>query len=95
MNKTVDEEIKQIFKRMQNNRQRWRREIKKTAEDEFEKQLKRMRFKRGLLTENENSTPENWDALADEYEELEFMANAASCRVRAKQMREKVVEDGS
>ena len=52
-----------------------------------EQQLKRMRFKRSQLTKREDPTPEDWEALADEYEELEFMANAASCRVRAKQMR--------
>ena len=87
MDKTVNEEIKGLLKQMQDNRQRWRLETKKTAEDEFEKQLKRLRYKRKLLTENENSTPEDWEALADEYEEKGFMANAASCRVRAKTMR--------
>ena len=42
MDKTVNEEIKQSLKQMQDNRQRWRLETKKTTEDEFEKQLKRL-----------------------------------------------------
>ena len=56
--------------------------------DEFEQDLKRMRYKRKLLTEKEDTTPDDWDALAAEYTEMDFLANATSCRVRAKQMRE-------
>ena len=59
--------------------------------NEFERDLKRMQFKRQLLTDNENATPGDWEALAAEYSQLDFMANAASCRVRAKQMREMAV----
>jgi hypothetical protein len=55
---------------------------------DFEKMLSRMRFKRRLLTDNPNTTPEDWEALANEYKEKGFLANAASCQTRAKKMRE-------
>jgi hypothetical protein len=88
MNKTVETEIKQILKQMQDNRQRWRLETKKeVAEDESLKLLKRMRFKKHLLTENENATADDWDALANEYESLGFLANSASCGRRADHLR--------
>ena len=61
--------------------------------NEFERDLKRMRYKRQLLIDGEDVTPGDWDALADEYAQLDFMANAASCQVRAKQMREMAVGD--
>ena len=50
--------------------------------------LKRMRFKRSSLFGKDDATAEDWDALADEYEALEFMANAANCRRRAERLRE-------
>ena len=88
MNKTVDKEIKQVLKQMQDNRQRWRQETNKAmSEDEAMKMLKRMQFKRQLLTDKEDATPADWEALADEYEEKGFLANASSCRERAKKMR--------
>ena len=62
--------------------------------NDFERDLKRMRYKRKLLTEREDATPDDWEALAAEYAQLDFMANAASCQVRAKQMRELAVGDG-
>ena len=61
--------------------------------NEFERDLKRMRYKRQLLIDGEDVTPGDWDALAAEYTKLDFMTNAASCRVRAKQMREMAVGD--
>ena len=61
--------------------------------DLIEQELKRMRYKRSSLTARDDQTPEDWDTLAEEYEELDCVANAASCRVRAKQMREMVVGD--
>ena len=61
--------------------------------NDFERDLKRMRYKRQILIDGEDVTPGDWDDLADEYESLEFTANAASCRVRAKQMREMAVGD--
>ena len=56
--------------------------------DEFEQDLKRMRYKRQLLNQREDVTPADWELLAVEYTEMDFLANAASCQVRAKQMRE-------
>ena len=53
-----------------------------------ERDLKRMKCKRSSLFGKDNATAEDWDALADEYESLEFMANAANCRRRAERMRE-------
>ena len=61
--------------------------------NDFERDLKRMRYKRQLLIDGEDVTPGDWDALAAEYSQLDFMANASSCRVRAKQMREMAVGD--
>ena len=54
--------------------------------NEFERDLKRMQFKRQLLIDSEDVTSGDWDALADEYAKMDFMANAASCRVRSKQL---------
>ena len=61
----------------------------------IERYLKKMGLKRKNLFEDEKTTAEDWDDLADEYESLEFTANASSCRVRAKQMREMAVGDAS
>ncbi len=55
---------------------------------DFEKMLRRLRFKRRLLAENPNATPEDWEALAAEYEANGFVANEAICRTRAKKMME-------
>ena len=88
MDKTVADEIKRTLKQMQDNRQHWRLEEKKPPEDGFEKQLKRMRFKRLLLTDNPNATSEDWEALGSEYEENGFRANAASCKKRGERLRD-------
>ncbi len=56
--------------------------------ENLERDLNRMKFKRNSLTRNDDATAEDWDRLADEYEELEFKANAANCRRRAERMRE-------
>ena len=86
MDKSVDKEIRLVLERMQDNPRHWRQEIKKPPEDEFKKQLKRMRLKRRLLTDNPNATPEDWEALGSEYEENGFLANAASCKKRAERL---------
>jgi t-SNARE complex subunit (syntaxin) len=86
MDKEIGEGIKRALKKMQDNRQHWRREINKPPEDNFAKQLKRMRFKRQLLTDNPNATPEDWEALGSEYEEQGFRANAASCKKRGERL---------
>ncbi len=53
---------------------------------DFEKMLRRLRFKRKLLADNPNATPEDWEALAAEYEAKGFKYNAINCRTRAKNM---------
>lgn len=67
--------------------------MNKLPMEAIERYLKKMRLKRKNLSENEKTTAEDWDDLADEYAQLDFLANAASCQVRAKQMREMAVGD--
>ncbi len=88
MDKTVDKEIRGLLKRMQNNRQRWRQETNKKTNDEIARLLKRMQFKRRLLAETPSATPEDWEALAAEYEAEGFKYNAINCRARANKMKE-------
>ena len=54
----------------------------------LDRDIRRMRAKRLILFKKEDVTAEDWGALADEYETLEFTANAANCRRRADQLRE-------
>jgi len=53
------------------------------------KDIKRMRVKRSMLYKKEDATAEDWDALSDEYESLEFTANAANCRRRARRLQKR------
>ncbi len=53
---------------------------------DFEKMLRRLRFKRKLLADNSNATPEDWEALAAEYEANGFKYNAINCQTMAKNM---------
>ena len=53
----------------------------------IDKELKKLRAKRVVLFQDAHSTPEQWEDLADEYEAHDFLSNAASCRVIARQLR--------